>query len=83
MQLVGAQLLDRNVQWFRGGLVFKPHRLLYHSTPDLRVIKKKKKKEQLNDFHRMEMAYRGTSLMRKHLPLGPYSRTMPRALWWS
>ena len=30
---------------FRGGLVFKAHRLLYHSTLDLRVIKKKKKDE--------------------------------------
>jgi len=28
--------------WF-GGLVFKAHRLLHHSTLDLRVIKKKKK----------------------------------------
>ena len=27
--------------------------------------------------------YRGTSLIRNHAPLGPYSRTMPRALWWS
>ena len=26
--------------------------------------------------------YRGTLLIRKRLPLGPYSRTMPRALWW-
>ena len=26
--------------------------------------------------------YRGTSLMRNSAPLGPYSRTMPRALWW-
>ena len=26
-------------------------------------------------------AYRGTSLIRNHLRLGPYSRTMPRALW--
>ena len=25
--------------------------------------------------------YRGTSLTRKRAPLGPYSRTMPRALW--
>jgi len=30
---------------FRGGLVFKAHRLLYHSTLGLRVIKKKKKKK--------------------------------------
>ena len=27
--------------------------------------------------------YRGTSLIRNGLPLGPYSRTRPRALWWS
>ena len=25
--------------------------------------------------------YRGTSLKRSRLPLGPYSRTLPRALW--
>ena len=31
----------RNVQRFRGGLVFKAHRLLCHSTLGLRVIKKK------------------------------------------
>ena len=33
----------RNVKRFRGGLVFKAHRLLYHSTLGLRVIKKKNK----------------------------------------
>ena len=33
----------RNVQWFRGGLVFEAQRLLDHSTLGLRVIKKKKK----------------------------------------
>ena len=27
--------------------------------------------------------YRGTSLIRNRRPLGPYSRTMPRAIWWS
>ena len=26
--------------------------------------------------------YRGTSLTRRSLPLGPYSNPMPRALWW-
>jgi hypothetical protein len=31
------------MQRFRGGLVFKAHRLLYHSTLGLRVVKKKKK----------------------------------------
>jgi len=33
------------VQRFRGGLVFKAHRLLYHSTLGLRVIKKKKRRK--------------------------------------
>ena len=32
-----------NVQRFRGGLVFKAHRLLYHSALGLRVMKKKKR----------------------------------------
>ena len=27
-------------------------------------------------------SYRGTSLIRNCAPLGPYSRIMPRALWW-
>ena len=39
------QILHINVQRFRGGLVFEAGRLLYHSTPGLRVTKKKKKKE--------------------------------------
>jgi len=39
---VRTQLLYRHVQWFRGGLVFKDRRLLYHSTLGLRVTKKKK-----------------------------------------
>jgi len=38
----------RRVKRFRGGLVCKAHRLLYHSTLGLRVIKKKKK--DLFDF---------------------------------
>ena len=41
---IEEQLLRRNVKRFRGGLVFKAHRLLYHSTLGLRVTKKKKKK---------------------------------------
>ena len=31
----------------------------------------------------MYLGYRGTSLIRNSLPLGPYSRTMSRALRWS
>ena len=37
-----AQLLHRNVQRLRGGLVYKAHTLWYHSTLGLRVIKNKR-----------------------------------------
>ena len=66
-----------HVKRFRGGLVFKAHRLLYHSTLGLRLIKKKKK------CGWAKALYRGASLIRKRSPLGPYRRPMPRALWWS
>ena len=39
--ILGEQLFYRNVQRFRARLVFKAHRLVYHSTLGLRVIKKK------------------------------------------
>ena len=35
---------SNSVQRFRGGLVSKAHRLLYHSTLCLKVLKKKKKR---------------------------------------
>ena len=44
--LVGEQLLSRNVERFRGGLVFQAHRLLNHSTLGSRVTKKKKKEKR-------------------------------------
>jgi hypothetical protein len=31
----------------------------------------------------LHLSYRGTSLIRNQTLLGPYSRPMPRALWWS
>ena len=31
---------------------------------------------------RARAQYRGTSLIRKRPPLGPYSRPVPRSLWW-
>jgi len=43
-QQVMSQPSRLNVQRFRGGLVVKAHRLLYHSTLGLRVIKKKKRR---------------------------------------
>ena len=39
---IKEQLLRRNAKRFPGGLVFKAHRLVYHSTVGWRVIKKKK-----------------------------------------
>ena len=69
-------LLDGNVKRFRGGLVFKAHRWLYHSTLGSRVKKKKKKKKNQPPIAcRVEVErkrYRGTSLIRnRHPPLGP------------
>ena len=48
VRALAAWPFDKIDKWlrkppFRGGLVFKAHRLLYHSTLGLRVIKKKKK----------------------------------------
>ena len=37
------KLLRRNVKRFRGGLVFRAHRRVYHSTLGLRVIKKRRR----------------------------------------
>ena len=50
-----------NVQRFRGGLVFKAHRLLYLSTLGLRVIKKKRSDERipLADFVKSSNDIRG------------------------
>ena len=50
-----CRLLRRNVKRFRGGLVFKAHRLLYHSTLGLRVIEKKKWLRGLNKFNRVSI----------------------------
>jgi len=85
---------DRGLRvWFRGGLVFKAHRLVYHSTLGWRVIKKKRgcgvrtrvrrppnractrvgptlthRHAGVTPDHKWELAYRGTSLIRKRHP---------------
>ena len=51
---VYEQLLYRNVQQFRGGLVLKAHRLLHHSTLGLRVIQKREEDACLSDASRTE-----------------------------
>ena len=81
---------------FRGGLVVEAQRLLYHSTLGSRVIKKKKKGTGGGGGARHFCRHAqcsgvcvdvftgpamGTSPIRKRLPLGPYSRAMPRDLW--
>ena len=56
-----AALTGANVKRFRGGLVFKVHRFLYHSTLGLRVIKKKKKKSGAREcFHEPRPGESGT-----------------------
>ena len=41
------QLLSRNAERFRGGLVYKAHRLFFHSALGSRVIKKKGRERAL------------------------------------
>ena len=43
------------MQRFRGGLVYRAHRLVYHSTLGLRVITKKKRR-----FHELEFRVEGS-----------------------
>jgi len=54
------QLMHRNVQRFRGGLVFKAHRLWYHSTLGVRVTKKKQ-----------EVCGTSSSALKKKDPVSP------------
>ena len=79
----------RHVKRSRGGLVFKAHRLLHHPTLGSSVIKKEKKmgptrtcirKRKLTHPDVVLKVYRGTSLIRNSLLLGPYSRTKPDVL---
>ena len=82
---IQEQVLSRNVERFRGGLVFKAFasnisKRKGFGGPVSRVIQKKKA-----DSVRMVRggdAYSGTSLIRSCLLLGAYSRPMPRALRW-
>jgi len=62
-------VLHRNMQWFRGGLVFKARRLLYHANLGVRVIKKK---------NRGGYSRRRTRTRRNHT-LAPMERERARA----
>ena len=70
------------MELFRGGLVFKARRLLYHSTLGARVIKKKKKKKknQSLTFPRHPLAGGGVLHANSLKPRGPgvsYGRGTP------
>jgi hypothetical protein len=75
------------------GVVFRiqgylAHRKLtdfvYHPTLGLRVIKKRRRsRHALLVFVGVPRPSEQGYLVRNRLPGGPYSRAMPRALWWS
>ena len=47
------QLLCRNLTRFRGGLVFKAHRLVYHSNLGSKEVKKKEQRKGNRDLFRL------------------------------
>ena len=66
------------------GWVFLMSKVPLYSTPQ----NLKPHESSLHDFgdwagEGLHHAYKGTSLVRNCFPLRPYSRPMPRALWWS
>ena len=71
MQPVGIEVQWVGVGGHRGGLVFKAHRLVYHSTLGSRVIKKVPGHEGLDGLEGNEAHSRpGTLQPRAHLPRG-------------
>jgi len=70
----GANLVTSSSQ-FRANETLVLHRAVRH-TACRRIFFRQKAFHHLKD-------YRGTSLIRKRLPLGPYGRPMRRALAWS
>ena len=51
-----------------------------HISPSILVYEDKTRKNTPNG---LGAPYRGTSLTRKRTPLGPYSKTICRVIWWS
>ena len=66
---IREQLLYRNVKRFRGGLVLKAHRLLYHSTLGSRASKKKKRRSRTVQHRPTEV--RETKYACKYLARSP------------
>jgi len=68
---IEEQLLSRNAERFRGGLVFKARRLLFHSTLGSRGIQKKKRRAESSADQNVPVAVR-------HLP-----RESEERLYWT
>ena len=62
---IEEQLLYRNAQFLRGGLIFKVHILVYHSTLDVTVTTQKKKKKKKKKKRKKKPQHRG---LRKYSP---------------
>ena len=81
---VQEQLLGKNVERLRGGLVFKAHRLVYHSTLGSRVMMKKKKFKVetwiVEARKRANSHYRGISRIRNSPPPKDHCRALGKVL---
>ena len=77
---IQQQLLSRNVKQFRGGLAFKAHRLLYHSTLGLRVIKKRRREYSglLLSIHTVDY----DPLIKRQISFFFFSTLKPRVEWY-
>ena len=62
--------MSRNVERFRGGLVFKAHRLLYQSTLGSRVMKRKKFRVEGRAWGSVSTHRDGSQLVWGELALG-------------
>ena len=59
-----------------------PHHIIRRPIPHP-VIDRQIPNQVITEPDCKDAEHRGTSLIRNSTPLRPYSRTMPRALWWS
>ena len=65
------------------GLKYEPASEPLHLEADAGHLAPSRKPQVVQETPSKLKSYRGTSLIRNRTPLGPHSRTMPEALWWS